>query len=107
MSLRTLYATGAGALAATIAPGVAFQIEEIRVHLGSASATSENITVTLDHAEGAAYDVVLKAQDMNAVVDFVWIPARPAIIPTGSEVDIAWANTNTETFGLEVLYKGI
>jgi len=106
MATRTQRATGAAAIASTLAPGVAWQLESIRVHLSAAGGAGD-LTATIDHGSAAAYDVVLLTQDMTAVVDLVWSPDRPMEFLAGDELDIAWANTGTKTYGLEIVFKGI
>lgn len=97
-------ATGAGALAHTLAPGRAFRLLEVRLHL-SAAATQENFTITLDSNEGAAYDFVFDTQAMAGLADHNYRPAHPAIFKKGDELDFAWANTDARTFGLEIIYQ--
>jgi len=103
---RTQRATGAAAIASTLAPGVAWQLESIRVHLSAAGGAGD-LTATINHGSAAAYDVVLLTQDMTAVVDLVWSPDRPMEFLAGDELDIAWVNTGTKTYGLEIVFKGI
>ncbi len=98
-------ATGAGVLGSTLAPGRAIVIVRASIHLGAPSATAENLTGQLDSAIGAAYDLILFAQDMNTLADYVWYPEIPVPIASGDEIDFAWGNTNTETYGLEVVYR--
>ena len=98
--------TGADAIAKTLAPGIAWQLEGIRVHL-SAAGGAGNLTATIDHGTGAPYDVVILTQDMTTVTDLVWTPERPLEFLAGDELDIAWANTGTKTYGLEIVFKGI
>lgn len=102
--VNTERATGAAGLAETLAPSVPFQLLEIRVHLGSASATSENLTITMDAKAGAAYDTVLYSVDMDTVADLV-VTFEHRYFSNADEIDIAWTNTNTETYGLEIVYK--
>lgn len=90
----------------TIAPGIAFQIEEIRVHL-SAGGAATDLTATLDAGAGAAYDCVLIRQDMDNVTDLVYQPTRPIICQVDDEVDIAYANGGGATYGIEVYYSAI
>ena len=103
---RTHRSTGALAIATTLAPGVAWQFESIRVHLSAAGGAGD-LTATIDHGSNAVYDIVLLTQDMTSVVDLVWSPERPMEFLAGDELDIAWANANTRTYGLEIVYKGI
>ena len=103
---RTHRDTGAAAIASTLAPGVAWQLESIRVHL-SAAGGAGNLTATIDHGTAAVYDVVILTQDMTAVTDLVWAPDRPMEFLAGDELDIAWANAGTVTYGLEIVWKAI
>ena len=97
-------ATGAVAIATTIAPGAPWPLEEIRVHLSAAGA-SGNLTATVDHAAGSAYDINILTQDMTSVTDLVWSPDSPMKFQSGDELDIAWANAGTKTYGLEVVWR--
>ena len=97
-------ATGSGAVATTLAPGKAFQLLEVRVHLSSASATSENLRITMDAGAGAAYDSVLYSEDMDTVADLV-VTFTDRYFSSTDELDIAWTNTDARTFGLEIIYK--
>jgi hypothetical protein len=97
-------ATGSGAIAKTIAPGVQWQLEEVRLHLSGAGG-AENFTITIDAGAGAAYDTVLLTEDMTTVTDLVWKPEDgPILLAANDEVDIAFTNTATRTYGLEVVY---
>ena len=102
---RSLF-TGAAAFAGSVKPsgGERWALLEIRIHLDAASATAENFTVTLDSVGGAAYDAVLFSQDMNAVTNLVWHPDLGRIFMPGDELDLAWTNTNTKTYGIEVIW---
>ncbi len=103
---RVHRATGAIAIDSTLAPGTAWQLEEIRIHL-SAVGGAGDLTATLEHRIGAAFDLVLLTQDMTAVTDFIWHLERPMEFGPDDKLDFAWANINTRTYGLEVIFKGI
>uniref|UniRef100_A0A6H1ZCT0 Uncharacterized protein n=1 Tax=viral metagenome TaxID=1070528 RepID=A0A6H1ZCT0_9ZZZZ len=103
---RTHKATGAIAIASTLAPGIQWQLEEIRVHLSAVGAAGD-LTATLDHGAGTAYDLVILTQDMAAVTDFIWHCERPMEFGADDELDIAWANASTRTYGLEIVWKSI
>jgi hypothetical protein len=61
--------------------------------------------VTINSATAAAYDVVLFSQDMNTVTDICWVPDQSIPVLNNDPIDFAFANTNTRTYGLEVIYK--
>lgn len=105
-TVRRHKATGAAAISETITPGCAFQLEHVKLHL-SAAGGAGSITVSCDANAGAAYDVVLKTQDLTAVTDMVWSPERPLSFENGDLIIVAWANAGTKTYGLEVGWKGL
>ena len=99
-------ATGAAAIDSTLAPGIAWQLETIKVHLSAAGAAGD-LTATINNGTSAVYDVVLLTQDMTTVVDLVWKPDLPMEFAEDDELDIAWANGSSRTYGLEIIFKGI
>jgi hypothetical protein len=99
-------ATGGVAIASTLAPGKAWQLESIRLHLSAAGGAGD-FTATLDHGAGAAYDLVIATQDMTTTTDYVWHTERPMEFDADTELDFAYANANTRTYGLEVIWKSI
>ena len=102
-------ATGSAAIASTLAPDGAWQLESIRIHLDAAggAAGDVNFTATLDHQAGAPYDVVLLTVDMTTVADYIWHTERPMEFDKGTELDFVYANAGGATYGLEVIFKGI
>jgi hypothetical protein len=104
MAICTHRATGAAAISTSLAPGRAFQLLEIRVHL-SAAGGAGNFTATVDANAGAAYDITLLTQDMTSVTNLVWTPDCPLHFDSGDEIDFAWANVGTKTYGLEVKFN--
>jgi glycerol-3-phosphate acyltransferase PlsY len=105
MATCTLRATAAnGAIAATLAPGRAFQLTEVRLHLSGAGGAT-NLTATVDANAGAAYDLNIITQDMTAVVNYIWQPDFPMHFDSGDEIDFAFSNGNNRTYGLEVKYN--
>ena len=100
------YDTGSGAMAETLAAGEAFELKEVRIHLNTASATVENLTITLDSGiGGTAYDSVPWTDGMNTVKDYSWIPDKELHFTATDELDFAWANSDSRTWGLEVIWK--
>jgi len=104
--MRIKRATGAAAISLTIAPGTAWQLECIKVHLSAAGGAGD-LTATIDHGVDAVYDTVILTQDMTAVTDLVWQPDRPLEFSKTDELDLAWANAGEKTYGIEVIWKGI
>lgn len=99
-------ATGAAAIAESIPARSDIGIRSVRLNLSAAPTTSENFTVTINSNAGSAYDLVLLSEDLSvdSVTDLLWIPAKEVYIAKDDVLDIAWTNTNTRTWGLEVVY---
>lgn len=97
-------ATGAAAIALSVDPGRAFQLEEVKIHLNAVGETG-NLTATIDSAAGAPYDCVVLNQDMTAVTNLLFQPDRPIILFEDDKLNFAWANANLVTYGIEVIYS--
>ena len=71
----------------------------------AAPTTSENFTITLDANAGAAYDVLLYTLDLSSgsTTDLIWFPDEDLYIEPGDALDVAFANTDTGTYGLQVV----
>jgi len=100
-------ATGAAAIAATTASTKRFRLIAVTCHLDAGPTTSENFTVTLDALDGAAYDTVLLAIDPSLVAaqDIVYIPDEALIVEAGDQVAVAYANTDTGTYGVRIVIE--
>ena len=103
--IETQVATGAAAIATTLAPGEAFKLLEVRVHLSAASATSENLTLTMDAQAGANYDAVILTKDLNTLTSYVYSYEDDRYFTDSDEIDVAWANSDSRTYGLEIVYQ--
>ena len=92
-------ATGAAAMAESFAIKQPSVLRQVAVKVSETPADS--LTVTINSVTGAAYDVIVKTQDMSAITDsFVWVPDPGIYLRTGDSVDIAWDNSTTKTWGL-------
>ncbi|MCK4958402.1 MAG: hypothetical protein KAT00_03360 [Planctomycetes bacterium] len=101
--------TGAAAIAAAaLVPLESGNRELISVTLHfSADPGVEDLTITLNNVNGAAYDSLLKTQAMTGVIDFVWSPSGRIILQPGDSLDVAQTNALTRTYGLEVTVKEV
>jgi hypothetical protein len=97
--------TAAVAIAQTFAPAQNFVLLHVKLHLSAAGGAVEDYTITLDANAGAAYDILLRTVAMNAVADDFYQPTLPIFFEKGDEIDFAYTNTNTRTYGLEVAYR--
>lgn len=102
-------ATGAAAIAlsATVPVGSSYSLISVLCHFSAAPATSENLTVTLNSVSGAAYDTLLYTIDPStgSTTDILYQPTYPLIFQGGDSIDVAFANTDTRTYGIEVTLK--
>jgi len=101
--------TGTGTAIATLNPGADFKLLGIRIHLGSALAADETLTVTLDANDGAAYDTVLYELDMSVgpVLDLV-IPfgGDEDFFESGDQIVVALsANAGGDTWGCQTIHE--
>jgi len=102
----TVTTTGASALAYSLAPKTGFELLRFSLSNGTTPATSENLVVTVDSKNGAAYDTVIYTKDMNAVDD-IDKSFDDIIQEYGDKITFAWTNTNTVTYGLTIKYRKI
>ena len=88
-------------------PGDLARLIEIRLHLSVASAQADDLTIALDSGEDAVYDCIFITQDINGLADFpyVWGEANsPKFNNSLDALIFAWANKDSRTWGLEVIY---
>lgn len=69
------------------------KIESISIHFSVA--VTETITVTLDSATGANYDVVLDTTSLVAGTDYIFRPQGELNLQVGDEIKVACTNANT------------
>lgn len=106
-------ATGAAAIAASDTvpsdwPSL-YKLVSVTLSLNVAPTTSENYTITLNANAGAAYDVLLYSLDLSAVsvTDLVWFPDAPLLLEAGDAIDVAYANTDTKTYGVQITMEAV
>jgi len=101
--------TGAAAINIAFAGGVIGRpwcLHGVRVHLSAAGGAVEDLTITVDGGVTAAvYDTLLFTQAMAAVTDIVWTPDAPIHLEGRDVLDIAYANSNTRTYGVEIIFS--
>lgn len=89
----------------TIAAGPPWELLGFEVTLSSASATSENLTVTVDSAKSSSFDNLLYSRDMNGVRYINNMFDVPRKMGSGDKVDIAWANSNSRTWAIKIFTR--
>ena len=102
-------ATGTGAIAAsgTVATGSTYQLVSVSIHFDAAPTTSEDLTITLDANAGAAYDLLLYTLDPSAssVTDILWQPDQDLVLEAGDAVDVAYTNSDGNTYGVQITFR--
>ncbi len=101
--------TGAAALSATITDATRdIQIISVDFHLDAAGGTSENFTLTRSDANNSEFNTLLVSQDMNTETDLVLINQDADFrVMAGDSLVFAFDNTDTNTFGLTVMYHAL
>ncbi len=96
--------TGAAAIAASVTAVKASEVLGVTLHLSGNPTTSENFTITLNANAGAVYDTELESQDLSspAQTDGRWLPTTPMFLEPGDALDIAYDNTDGNTYGVQV-----
>ena len=111
MSVFKVNGTGAAAIATslTVPAGQSYQLVSVSLKYSAAPTTSENLTVTLNTNAGAAYDTVLYTVDpsVGAITSLLWQPDEPLYLEGGDAVDVAYTNTDTRTYGVQITAAGV
>ncbi len=102
-------ATGAIAINTTTAIGTAFRLSSVTVKFSSAPTTSENLVVSVDAADGSAYDATLYSVNPSSpsLAYATYIPANDLVFEAGDEIKVAYTNTDTRTYGLRIVTQSL
>ena len=100
-------ATGAAAIATSTAVGADSVLEEVTCTFDIAPTTSEDFTITVDALDGAAYDNVVYLIDPSDVSATSIRFQEPVILEAGDKLTVAYTNTDTRTYGLRVITRGV
>ena len=111
MSVYKVNGTGAAAIATsmTVPSGGTYKLMSVSLNLNVAGTTSEAFTITLDANAGADYDVLLYTADLSTsgVTDLVWMPDQPLYLEGGDAIDVAWANSELRTYGVQITMEAV
>jgi len=93
-----------GAIAASYTASRVARITSVTLNLDAAPTTSENFTITLNAVAGAAYDTLLYSVDLStdSTTDVVWMPDQPLWLQPGDAIDVAYANTDDNTYAVSI-----
>lgn len=87
--------------------GSPFEFLGFEVTLSAASATSENLTVTIDSARGAAWANLIYSKDMDTVKHINYMFDEIRYCGPGDKIDIAWANSDDRTWGIKIFTRAL
>ena len=103
--------TGGAAMAvsAVVPAGSTYRLVSVTLNMSAAPTTSENFTITLDANAGAVYDVLLYSLDLStgSTTDIVWYPDELFLLEAGDAVDVAYANTDVGTYGVQITMMAV
>ena len=104
-------ASGNGAIASTmtVPDGDVYRLISVSVNFNLAPTTSENLTITLDDAQGNAYDLLLYTLDVSAgaTTDILWQPDQELMLVGGDAIDVVFPNSDSRTYGLLFTVKRV
>ena len=110
-SVYKVNGTGATAIATsmTVPTGQTYQLVSVSCKFNVAPVTSENFTITLNANAGAAYDVLLYTVDPSvaSLTSLLWQPDEPVLLEGGDAIDVAYANSDLGTYGLQITAQGV
>jgi hypothetical protein len=105
MAHGKLLVTGAAALNTTSdALTSTARLTAVLVHVSAAPVTSENLVVTLDSVDGAAYDTILVSQDLAAVTDLAYTDLNLPLV-AGDALKVTYTNTDTRTVSVRLVLE--
>ena len=103
--------SGTGAITRTLVVPTdsVYRLISVAVNFDIAPTTSENLTITLDDAEGNDYDLLLYTLDVSAgaTTDILWQPDEELMLVGEDAVDVAFVNTDARTYGLMYTVKRV
>ena len=87
----------------------AYRLISVSVNFDIAPTTSEDLTITLDDANGNAYDLLLYTLDVSAgaTTDILWQPDEELMLVPGDAIDVAYVGTDARTYGLVFTVKRV
>ncbi len=102
--LYEFYTTGAAAIALSTSMAKNFRLLNVTVKLSAAPTSAGSITVTKNSRNGSTYDTLLDSLSAIGATDFVFSPSDDkGVCIAGTEIDVAYVNTDVRTYGVEIL----
>ena len=104
---RDVFTVAGGAVAHTFGPVTSpVRFRELRVHISAAPTTAGSFTITLDSVDGAAYDLLLYTIDPSTASTVnVMIDDFNVLLLTGDALNVAYANADGRTLGVQMIFS--
>jgi hypothetical protein len=99
--------SGSGAIAISLQQKQAYKLAEVRLTLSAATTDLGDFAVSLDSELGTAFNTVLcrpdSEEDLTVVTSFRYADPVPPIVFPGDVLMVAWPNTGTKTWAVEII----
>ncbi|RJX19019.1 MAG: hypothetical protein C4575_09595 [Desulforudis sp.] len=92
----------AAAMDESLAPGCAFELADIRLHLSVLHASAEYFRAYVSAVQGSAYNGGFISQLMSTVSDLYWSPSAPMLFQRGDQVRFTMNLSSANVWGLTV-----
>ena len=103
--------TAAGAITGSHVASGDERLCSVTLHLSSAptGTASEPFTATLDANDGSAYDTLLVSVDpyVQRLTDYVFMPDGDLYLENGDAIDLAFANAEGKTYGVQITTESV
>jgi hypothetical protein len=103
--------TGSAAInvVGTVPAGPHYRLVGVTCNFSAAPTTSESFTITLDAKAGAAYDTLLYTinPSLLSTTDILWQPDEEIILEPDDAIDVAYANTDANVYGVQITFKAV
>jgi hypothetical protein len=86
-----------------LAPGVAWRLNEVRLHLSAAVIAAEAITMTLDSGWGSEFDCQQIGVTLTGLADWDLDPDADLFYEADDVLKFAFANSDGSTWGFEAI----
>ena len=93
----------------TVPADHAYRLISVSCVFDIAPTTAENLTITLDDANGNDYDLLLYTLDVSAgaTTDILWQPDEELMLVGGDAIDVAYTGTDGRNYGLVYTVKRV
>lgn len=99
----TYYGSDNSDMAESLAPGKAFELDTVELHLSVANVSVVDFIMQLSSALGSEYNITYLSQAMYGYTNVVWHIARPFIFMNDDTIDFTLSMvTATNVWGLQI-----